>query len=57
MCFGRFVENDKGYIVRLDFKWIDINELDNYVLRPKILKSLLTNNELEFNHLVVNEMV
>lgn len=51
------IENDKGYIVRLDFKWIDLNELDNYILKPRFLKDLLTSNELQFNHLVFNEMV
>lgn len=51
------IENDKGYIVKLDFKWIDINEIDNYILKPRFLKDLLKGTELEFKHLICNDMV
>jgi len=51
------IENDKGYIVKLDFKWIDIREIDNYVIRPRFLKDLLKQPNLEFKHLILNDMV
>ena len=51
------IENDKGYIVKLDFKWVDINEIDNYVIRPKFLKQLVKQSNLEFKHLIFNDMV
>jgi len=51
------IENDKGYIVKLDFKWIDLNEIDNYILKPRFLKDLLKSEELEFKHLVFNDIV
>ena len=48
------MENDKGNIVKLDFKWIDLEEIENYDIRPGFLKEILKNN-LSFNHLVINE--
>lgn len=48
------MENDKGNIIKLDFKWIDIDKIENYDIRPKVLKEILKNN-LSFNHLVINE--
>lgn len=51
------IENDKGYIVKLDFKWIDINEIDNYIIKPKFLKELVKQPNLEFKHLIFSDMV
>lgn len=51
------IENDNEHIVKLDFKWISIDEIDNYILKPRFLKSLLKENNLEFNHLIFNDMV
>lgn len=48
------VENDKGHIVHLSFKWVDIKDIDNYNIKPDILKNILKDN-LEFGRLVVNE--
>ena len=49
------IENDKGHNIKLDFKWIDINNLDNFDIRPSFLKKII-NNKLEFNHLIFNEL-
>lgn len=51
------IENDNDHIVRLDFKWVDIAEIDNYDIRPAFLKELLKGYDLEFKHLVFNDMV
>lgn len=50
------VENDKGYNIKLDFKWININEIEKFDIRPKFLKDLVKNNNLEFNHLIFDEL-
>lgn len=50
------IENDKGYIVKLDFKWINIEEIDKYIIKPNFLKNLLKSNELEFKHLIFDEL-
>ena len=49
------IENDKGHNIKLDFKWIDINDLDHFDVRPAFLKKII-NNRLEFNHLIFNEL-
>lgn len=49
------VENDKGRTIKLDFKWIDINDLDDFDVRPALLKNII-NSKLEFNHLIFNEL-
>lgn len=50
------IENDKGHNIKLDFKWISIDELDKFDIRPHFLKDLFKNNDLEFNHLIFNEL-
>lgn len=50
------IENDKGHNIKLDFKWINIDEVDNFDIRPNFLKDLFKNNNLEFNHLIFNEL-
>lgn len=50
------VENDNDHIVRLDFKWVNIGEIDNYDLRPSFLKELVKSSDLEFKHLIFNEL-
>ena len=49
------VENDKGRTIKLDFKWIDINDLNDFDVRPALLKNII-NNKLDFNHLIFNEL-
>ena len=46
------IENDNEHIVKLDFKWVDVNEIDNYDIRPRFVKNLLKSQNLEFNHLI-----
>lgn len=50
------IENDKGHNIKLDFKWIDLDEIDKFDIRPKFLKDLFKNNNLEFNHLIFDEL-
>ena len=50
------IENDKGHNIKLSFKWININELDNYNLKPLFLKQILKTDNLEFNHLIIKDM-
>lgn len=51
------IENDKGYIVKLDFKWIDISEIDNYIIKPSFLKDLVKQPYLEFKHLIFSDII
>ena len=50
------IENDKGHKIKLDFKWIDLKEVNNYDIRPSFLKQILESENLEFNHLIFNEL-
>ena len=50
------VENDKGHKIKLDFKWIDLKEINNYYIRPSFIKEILNNENLKFNHLIFNEL-
>lgn len=49
------IENDKGNKIKLDFKWIDIENIEKYNVRPTFIKELLKNNNLEFNHIILNK--
>lgn len=50
------IENDKGHNIKLAFKWIDLKEINNYDIRPSFLKQILEDENLEFNHLIFNEL-
>ena len=50
------VGNDKGHKIKLDFKWIDLKEINNYDIRPSFIKGILNNENLKFNHLIFNEL-
>ena len=50
------VENDKGHKIKLDFKWIDLKEINNYDIRPSFIKQILNKENLKFNHLIFNEL-
>ena len=41
------MENDKGNIVRLEFKWYTLDELQNVRFLPEILKTQLNNETLK----------
>ena len=49
------LENDKGNTVKLSFKWVELNKLEKYDIRPSFLKTILDGN-LSFNHLVIDEL-
>jgi len=51
------MENDKGETKKLEFKWVNIEQLKDIDLRPKNIKSLIENNKLnEFLHLIHKEI-
>lgn len=43
-------ENDEGKMVHLDFKWIRLDELDSYDVRPKALLESLKNKDFSLKH-------
>lgn len=45
-------ENDNGEMVHLQFKWIDLDELDNYDIRPASLKEVLKNRDFNLKHII-----
>ncbi len=50
------MENDKGNNIKLDFKWININDLDDYDVRPKFLKRIVKNQPIIIDHIIFNEL-
>lgn len=47
-------ENDDGIEKKLNFKWIDLNKLDDYDFRPSLLKEQLKNKDFSFKHYITN---
>lgn len=47
-----YVENDKGFIIKHEFKWIDINKLDKFNLVPDNLINIIKENKNEIFHLI-----
>lgn len=50
-----YIENDKGFIIKHEFKWIDINELDKFNLVPDNLIDIIKENKNEIFHLIKKE--
>ena len=50
------IENDKNHTIKLDFKWVDLKDINNYDIRPSFLKRILESGNFEFNHLIFNEL-
>lgn len=50
-----YVENDKGFIIKHEFKWIDINELENFNLVPNSLINIIKDKKNEIFHLIKKE--
>lgn len=48
-------ENDKGKIKEHNFVWIDLNNINDYDLKPNYLKQKLQNNNYNFEHLIIKE--
>lgn len=49
------IEDDQGTKVKLNFKWFNLDELDNINIKPEYLKEILTKDNLEFNHLIIKD--
>ena len=45
-------ENDEGKMVRLEFKWFDLDRLKNIDIRPANLKETLKNRDFNLQHVI-----
>lgn len=50
------VEDDNGFIIHHNFRWIDIDKIDDYDIRPAFLIKLLKEKNIEFNHIIFNNI-
>lgn len=50
------IENDKGFIIKHNFKWIDLKDLKDYDFRPSALIDILISNKKSFNHLIYDDI-
>ena len=41
----------------LCYDWIDISEIDNYIIKPSFLKDLVKQPYLEFKHLIFSDII
>lgn len=40
-------------MVNLDFKWVPLDDVDNFDIRPIALKKILKERKFDFNHILV----
>jgi len=52
-CDREIVENDEGELVSLKFKWIPLGEVENYDIRPNVLKPILQSRDFSCRHIVL----
>lgn len=50
-----FIENDKGGIIHHSFKWLDINTLEKYDLKPNVIIEKIKNQDFSLIHNIENE--
>ena len=46
------VENDEGELVKLEFKWVDLNSLKDVDFRPTFLIDKLSKGDFSFEHII-----
>ncbi len=46
------LENDEGELKNLEFKWFDIDNLDQVDFRPLAIKEKLMKHDFEFQHII-----
>ncbi|MBQ7307242.1 MAG: NUDIX domain-containing protein [Clostridia bacterium] len=49
-----FIEHDKGYINKLEFKWVTKEEFEKTPFRPQIIKQYLFDTKKEINYIIGN---
>lgn len=52
LCDYSYDENDEGKMVHLDFKWISLDKLDEFDVRPKALHESLKNRDFKLKHII-----
>ena len=48
-------ENDEGKMVHLEFKWIGLDEIDNFDIRPKAIHDILKDRDFSLKHIISSE--
>ena len=49
------LENDEGELKNLEFKWIDIDRLDEIDFRPVVIKEKLMKHNFDFEHIIAKD--
>lgn len=50
------IENDEGKLVKLNFKWISLDEIEEANFRPDKLKTKLKKRDFSFEHFIVKDI-
>ncbi len=51
-----YIEHDEDKLVELNFKWIPLDDVEKYDIRPAPLKQMLSKKEFEFTHTFVKDL-
>ena len=51
----QFIEDDNGRQIKHDFKWIELENINNVDFRPSILKAKITKKDMTFEHIIYKE--
>ena len=49
------IENDKGYLVKQEFKWVTPEELKALDFRPNAIKEKLVNEDFDFQLIIAKD--
>ena len=49
------IENDNGVLVDMQYRWIKLEELNNYNFNPKPLREKLIDKNFDFQHIIFKE--
>lgn len=50
------IEIDHGYSIKMNFKWVTNQTIKEIDIRPTIIKDLIVKNNLDFKHLIINDL-
>lgn len=49
------VENDKGKLVDMEYRWIALEDIGEYNFQPTVIKEKLKNKDFDFKHIIFHE--
>lgn len=49
------VENDEGKLIDMDFRWIDLKDINKYKFKPSFILDKISKGNFDLEHIIIND--